>query len=211
MRPPRAVPRSAGGGGGIRTHEAHRLDVFKTSALNRSATPPGVPALRAMWQAGQESNLQPADLEAAALPIELPAFTPRDDTIPFFPLQPLRARSRACRADAAFAARGGVWGGYAGGERTVLQGASSRRAEALGYAYEGNLRGRSSPRRRALHRLARGFSRRAGGRARLYVTPATPRTCSHFSWERGHLARVDATRAGRPRSQARRRVLLPRV
>ena len=29
-----------------------------------------------MWQAGQESNLQPADLEAAALPIELPAFTP---------------------------------------------------------------------------------------------------------------------------------------
>ena len=28
-------------------------------------------------------------------------------------------------------------------------------------------------------------------------------TCSHFSWERGHLALIDATRAGRLRSQAR--------
>ena len=27
--------------------------------------------------------------------------------------------------------------------------------------------------------------------------------CSHVSWERGHLAPVDATRASRPRSQAR--------
>lgn len=33
-------------------------------------------ALGRPWQAGQESNLQPADLEAAALPIELPAFSP---------------------------------------------------------------------------------------------------------------------------------------
>ena len=30
-----------------------------------------------VWQAGQESNLQPADLEAAALPIELRASTTR--------------------------------------------------------------------------------------------------------------------------------------
>jgi hypothetical protein len=33
------------------------------------------------WQAGQESNLQPADLEAAALPIELPAYTVPNHTI----------------------------------------------------------------------------------------------------------------------------------
>ena len=28
-----------------------------------------------------------------------------------------------------------------------------------------------------------------------------PGKCSHFSWERGHLALADATRAGRPRSE----------
>jgi hypothetical protein len=33
-----------------------------------------------VWQAGQESNLQPADLEAAALPIELPAFSAKNDS-----------------------------------------------------------------------------------------------------------------------------------
>jgi hypothetical protein len=38
-----------------------------------------------------------------------------------------------------------------------------RRAEALGYAYEGHLRGRTSPRRRASSGGARDFSRRAGG------------------------------------------------
>jgi hypothetical protein len=38
-----------------------------------------------------------------------------------------------------------------------------RRAEALGYAYEGHLRGRTSPRRRASSGGARDFSRWAGG------------------------------------------------
>src|SRR5687767_10763376 len=32
--------RLVGGGGGIRTPEAHHLTVFKTAAFNRSATPP---------------------------------------------------------------------------------------------------------------------------------------------------------------------------
>jgi hypothetical protein len=33
--------------------------------------------------------------------------------------------------------------------------------------------------------------------------PTQNRKCSHFSWERGHLARGDATGEKRPRSQAR--------
>ena len=49
--------------------------VFKTSAIDHSAISPrwcvyvaGDNTDHVIWQAGQESNLQPADLEAAALP-----------------------------------------------------------------------------------------------------------------------------------------------
>ena len=34
------LPSPVNGGGGIRTHEGFRPPVFKTGALNRSATPP---------------------------------------------------------------------------------------------------------------------------------------------------------------------------
>ena len=47
------------------------------------------------WQAGQESNLQPADLEAAALPIELPAFNAGYDSILRQTLQPAFARYKS--------------------------------------------------------------------------------------------------------------------
>ena len=47
-----SLPHNNNGGGGIRTHESLRTPVFKTGALNRSATPPGgqPPAGRKMIQ-----------------------------------------------------------------------------------------------------------------------------------------------------------------
>ena len=55
-----------GGGGGIRTPgERQPTAVFKTAALDHSATPPGG------WQGVRDSNPQPTVLETATLPIEL--------------------------------------------------------------------------------------------------------------------------------------------
>ncbi len=51
-----------------------RPSVFKTDALNRTLPRPRLAGRHKNWQAGQDLNLQPVDLEATALPIELPAF-----------------------------------------------------------------------------------------------------------------------------------------
>ncbi len=53
-----------------------RPSVFKTDALNRTLPRPRLAGRHKKWQAGQDLNLQPVDLEATALPIELPAFAP---------------------------------------------------------------------------------------------------------------------------------------
>ncbi len=53
-----------------------RPSVFKTDALNRTLPRPRLAGRHKNWQAGQDLNLQPVDLEATALPIELPAFAP---------------------------------------------------------------------------------------------------------------------------------------
>ncbi|MBF8278346.1 MAG: hypothetical protein HW390_3419 [Candidatus Brocadiaceae bacterium] len=45
------------------------LTVFKTVAIDHSATPP---AFSSAWQGGRDSNPQPTVLETATLPIELP-------------------------------------------------------------------------------------------------------------------------------------------
>ena len=47
------------------------------------------------------------------------------------------------------------------------------------------------------------FLSRMQRRPNIEIWPLSLRMCSHFSRERGQLARADATRAGRPRSQAR--------
>src|SRR6185369_8909774 len=62
---------SSGGGGGIRTPDGcYTITVFKTVAIDHSATPP-----TSSWQGGRDSNPQPTVLETATLPIELPPYS----------------------------------------------------------------------------------------------------------------------------------------
>ena len=80
-----------GGGGGIRTPGAvSRTTVFKTVAIDHSATPPANHSPRLApprWQGGRDSNPQPTVLETATLPIELPPYAVEWSLIP--PQEPL--------------------------------------------------------------------------------------------------------------------------
>jgi hypothetical protein len=87
MRPPREVGFGVPWRRGWDSNPRALLKGLTFSRRPRSATPAPL-QIRYVWQAGQESNLQPADLEAAALPIELPAYVPADNTTSHLPLQP---------------------------------------------------------------------------------------------------------------------------